>query len=465
MSDNKAKIVFINPPQQTGYPQPPMGLASLAAVLEKEGFDTAIVDANVQRLKPEEVISHVADADVVGLTAMTPTIGIALEIARRVKESRPDVPVLLGGAHATLLPEATLAGAPGVDIIVRGEGEKVIVDLLQALRSRQALYDLPGITYRGGGEVISTAPATENVELDSLPFLAYHLLPWHRYKPYPPHGRASPFAAIITSRGCPYHCSYCSKPVFGTKFRAQSPLRVTDEIAYYKEKFHIGELAFYDDVFTLDGKRAYAIAESMLHKGLKIPWTCETRVNLVDRELLQQMKKAGCYAIAYGVESASPEILKTLSKNISVEQVEEAVRLTREAGIQTIGYFMLGSPGETPETVCQTIDFAKNLKLDFAQFAVTIPFPGTELYDIYLRNGHKDISWEDLSYARLEGGVTPVFESDRLSKADLQHWVKKAYREFYLRPAYLGQRIGRIRSIKDIIVNIKGFSMLLGNVS
>ncbi len=458
------KVVLVNPPQFGRYAQPPMGLASLAAVLESQRIDVAILDANALGLRPEEVVSHVADADVVGLTAMTPTIGAAVEIARVVKESKPGMPVLLGGAHATLLPEETLATATGVDVVIRGEGEKVIVDLLRALASSQSLDELPGITYREGGEVISTLPATENVDLDSLPFLAYHLLPWRRYKPHPPHGRASPFAAIITSRGCPYHCSYCSKPVFGTKFRARSPLRVTDEIAYYRERFHIGELAFYDDVFTLDGKRAHGIAEGMLQKGLKIPWTCETRVNLVDRELLQHMKQAGCYAIAYGLESASPEILQTLSKNISLEQVEAAVRLTREAGIQTIGYFMLGSPGETPETVRRTIDFAKKLKLNFAQFAVTIPFPGTELYDIYLRNGHKDISWEDLSYARLEGGVTPVFESDRLSKADLQHWMKRAYREFYLRPGYIGQRIGHVRSLKDIIVNIKGFSMLLGNV-
>jgi len=464
MSDNKAKIVFINPPQFTGYPQPPMGLISLAAVLEKAEFAVTIVDANLQKLKPEEVIPRVADADVVGLTAMTPTIGAALEIARIVREARHSLPILLGGPHATLLPEETLAVAPEVDIIVRGEGEKIIVDLLLALVSKQAIGDLPGITYRKDGEITGTPLAKENVDLDSLPFLAYHLLQWRHYKPHPPHGRALPFAAIITSRGCPYHCSYCSKPVFGTRFRAQSPSRVTEEIAYYKEKYHIGELAFYDDVFTLDGKRAHAIAESMLQKGLKIPWTCETRVNLVDRELLQHMKQAGCYAIAYGLESASPEILQTLSKNISLEQAEEAIRLTREAGIQTIGYFMLGSPGETPETVRQTIDFAIKLKLDFAQFAVTVPFPGTELYDIYLKNGHKDISWKDLSYARLEGGVTPVFESDKLSKADLQNWMKRAYQEFYLRPAYIGQRIGSIRSLKDIIVSIKGFSMLLGNV-
>ena len=300
------KVVLINPPQFGKYAQPPMGLALLAAVLEKEGFDTRIVDANAQGLGPEEVAPLVADADAVGLTAMTPTIGAAIEIAGQLKSVKPDLPVILGGAHATLLPEETLASAPGVDIIVRGEGEKVFPDLLRSLESKQTVDNIPGISYRKDGEVIDTAGATTNIDLNSLPFLAYHLLPWRRYRPHPPHGRASPFAAVITSRGCPYHCSYCSKPVFGSKFRAQSAERVVEEIAYYQEKFGIKELAFYDDVFTLDGKRAYAIAENILRRGLKVHWTCETRVNLVNKELLHSMKRAGCYAIAYGIESASP---------------------------------------------------------------------------------------------------------------------------------------------------------------
>ena len=458
------KVVLINPPQFGKYAQPPMGLALLAAVLEKEGFDTRIVDANAQGLGPEEVAPLVTGADAVGLTAMTPTIGAAIEIAGQLKSVKPDLPVILGGAHATLLPEETLASAPGVDIIVRGEGEKVFPDLLRSLESKQTVDNIPGISYRKDGEVIDTAGATTNIDLNSLPFLAYHLLPWRRYRPHPPHGRASPFAAVITSRGCPYHCSYCSKPVFGSKFRAQSAERVVEEIAYYQEKFGIKELAFYDDVFTLDGKRAYAIAENILGRGLKVHWTCETRVNLVNKELLHSMKRAGCYAIAYGIESASPEILDTLGKNITVEQAEEAVRMTREAGIQIIGYFMIGSPGENLETIRKTIDLAKKLRLDFAQFAVTTAFPGTALWDQYLKDNRSDICWQDFIYWRGGARITPVFETSSLDRKALQDWVKRAYKEFYLRPAYLGQRIRSIRSPRDIMVNMKGFSMLLGNV-
>jgi len=330
------------------------------------------------------------------------------------------------------------------------------------LEHGQALDGVPGISYRKDGAVVHNPSTSQNVDMDSLPFLAYHLLPWQRYKPHPPHGRAYPFAAIITSRGCPYQCSYCSKPIFGSKFRAQAPPRVVDEIAYYQQKFGFKELAFYDDVFTLDRKRAYAIADEIIRAGIKIDWTCETRVDLVDRELLRHMKQAGCYAIAYGIESASPDILDIIDKGTTLEQAEEAVRISQEVGLQTIGYFMIGSPGECPETVNRTIQFAKKLKLDFAQFSVTTPFPGTRLYELYL-DGKKDdsIPWESFVYAGTDGQVTPVFESSQLSRGDLNYWVKRAYRQFYLRPSYLWQRIKRINSIGDLRVDIQGLAMLL----
>ena len=459
------KVVLINPPQFTGYSQPPMGLGLLAAILERKGYQVVVVDANALTLKPEDIIPYVADANIVGLTAMTPTINATISIAHHLKQANPDLTIILGGAHATLLPEETLGTAPEIDTIVRGEGEETIIELLQALEYKQPLDNISGISYRRDGKVISTPARSTNVDLDSLPFLAYHLLPWRRYKPHPPHGRALPFAAIITSRGCPYKCSYCSKPIFGNKFRGQSPGRVIEELAYYKERFGIKEIAFYDDVFTLNKKRAYAIADEIIKRELKIHWTCETRVNLVDKELLRHMKQAGCYSIAYGIESGSQEILNSLDKDISLEQAEEAVRLSQEVGLQTIGYFMIGSPGESPQTIRQTIQFAKKLKLDFAQFAVTTPFPGTKLYKLYL-DGRKDdsIPWGSFVYAGSGRNIVPAFESSLLSRDDIQYWTRRAYREFYLRPSYPWQRIRHTTSIGDLKVGVKGLAMLLGNI-
>ena len=459
------RVLLINPAQATKYPQPPMGLALIAAVLAREGYPVTVLDANALQLQPEDMVREVGDVNVIGLTAMTPTINMAIAIARHLKKAYPGLPIILGGAHATLLPKETLVAAPEIDIIIRGEAEETIIELLPALEHKRTLDKIPGISYRKDGEVLSNPLRSKYIDLDSLPFLAYHLLPWRRYKPHPPHGRALPFAAIITSRGCPYHCSYCSKPIFSNRFRGQSPARVVAEVAYHKSRLGIREFAFYDDVFTLDKKRAHAIADEIIKRGLKIHWTCETRVNLVDKELLRHLKQAGCYSIAYGIESGSPEILNALDKGITLEQVEEAVRLSQEAGLQTIGYFMIGSPGESPDNIRQTIQFAKKLKLDFAQFAITTPFPGTRLYDLYL-NGKKgeNIPWESFVYAGSGRKVTPVFESSLLSRDDLQYWERQAYQEFYLRPPYVWQRIRHTTSWGDLVVGMKGLSMLLGNV-
>jgi len=458
-------IALINPPQYTRYPQPPMGLAQIAAVLERDSYRVSLIDANALKLNPGEVASQVTDADIVGLTAMTPTINAAINIARVIKQVKPELPVVLGGPHATLLPEETLNTAPEIDIIVRGEGEEVFIDLLKNMDHHKTLSNVPGINYRKDGHIINNLSPTTNVDLDSLPFLAYHRLPRDKYRPHPPHGRDLPFAAIITSRGCPYKCSYCSKPIGGAKFRGQSPERVIAEIVYYMTKFGVREIAFYDDVFTLNQKRACAIAEGMLNRKLKIHWTCETRVNLVDKELLQLLRRAGCYAIAYGIESASPQILATINKGITLEQIEEAVAITREAGLQTIGYFMVGSPGETPQSITETINFAKRLKLDFAQFSIPTPFPGTELYDLYLKDkSNRPVDWENFTYASLGKKTVPLFESEELKQADLQSWVRRAYREFYLRPSYLWQRLRQIRSVGDLRVDFRGFFMLVQNI-
>ncbi len=458
------RLALINPPQLSSYPQPPMGLALLGAVLEKAGYNVTIIDANALRLTAETVARQVTGTDVALLTAMTPTINAALRIAGALKRERADLPIILGGAHATLLPEETLSIAPEIDIIVRGEGEKTIIELLKSIATNQSLEHIHGITYRKSARITTNPASTDYIDLDSLPFLAYHLLPRSRYRPHPPHGRALPFAALITSRGCPYRCSYCSKPVFGKMFRGQSPQRVIEEVKYFKKEFGAKEIAFYDDVFTLDKKRAFAIADGLLREDIGVYWTCETRVNLVDRELLRHMKQAGCYAIAYGIESGSSEIREIIHKDISKEQILNAVRMTHEVGLQTVGYFMIGSPGESPETIRSTIDFAKALRLDFAQFAITTPFPGTELYEIYMRGKTEHIPWDNFIYEGTGKSVTPVFESEQLSRIDLQSWSRKAYKEFYLRPSYVWQRIRRMRSLGDLKVNAKGLAMLFGSI-
>lgn len=456
------KISLINPSNNTSYPQPPMGLALIAAVLEKDAHQVSIIDANALGLRAESISGYINGADAIGITAMTPSMAEAIKIALRLKKTHPDVPVILGGAHATLMPEETLKAAPQIDMVVRGEGEKTIIDLLKALQAKTSLDGITGINYRKDGLIVSNPPCSSFVELDSQPFLAYHLLPLARYKPHPPHGRSQPFAALITSRGCPFKCSYCSKPVFGYKFRSQSPERVVEEIIYYKKRFGVKEIAFYDDVFTLNKKRVYEIAEIMISKNLKIHWTCETRVDLVDRELLQHMKDAGCYSVSYGIESASQEILDIINKNVTTEQMEEAVHSTRDVGLQTVGYFMVGSPGETAESIKKTIALAKKLRLDYAQFSIATPFPGTEFYRLYSEQNKKPISWDCFVYDGVIDDKMPVFESPSLSRYDLQDWRKRAYKEFYLRPSYVWQQLRKLTSLGALKLNLRGLRFLFG---
>jgi len=459
------KVALINPPRYENYAQPPMGLALLAGVLEREGHKVSIIDANALNLGQEEIAEQSCGADVAGITAMTPSIGVAMETARNLKQKAPGLTVILGGAHATLLPRETLDSAAEIDMVVCGEGEDTIVSLLQSIERGKPPGDIAGVGYRTGSETVVTPRADTYVDMDSLPFLAYHLLPWKAYRPHPPHGRDTPFAAIITSRGCPYHCSYCSKPIFGYKFRAQSPKRVVDEIDRLVNGFGIREIAFYDDVFTLDKKRANEVCAEIIRRNLRFYWTCESRVNLVDRELLRHLKEAGCYSIAYGIESASPDILKIMDKGITLEQVESAVRLTRQEGLQAVGYFMIGSPGESRESILKTIDFARKLRLDFAQFSITTPFPGTRLYEMYQEiNPGRNISWDSFVYAGGKREMSPVFESSQLKSADLSRWVTRAYRRFYLRPSYVWQRLRQIRSLGDLKVNAKGLGMLLRSI-
>jgi anaerobic magnesium-protoporphyrin IX monomethyl ester cyclase len=458
------KVALINPPQFTRYPQPPLGLAMIAAVLEKAGYQVTVIDANVSGVSLASIPSRVAGVDIVGITAMTPTIGTAMDIALHLQQLKPAPRVVLGGAHPSLLPEETLAASPGTDVIVRGEGEDTFLELLKAIEDGLPLREIAGLSYREDSKNIHTPDRTSCIEMDRLPYPAYELLPWSKYRPHPPHGMAKPFAAMVTSRGCPYRCAYCSKPVFGSRYRAQSPARVVDEMAYLRDRFGVKEIAFYDDSFTIDKERVLAIAEKLTGSGIKVAWTCETRVNLVDNDLLRNMKRAGCYAVAYGIESASPEIIKALQKDITLEQVEKAVRESHEAGLQVIGYFMFGSPGETPDTIQQTIDFALKLKVDFAQFSVTTPFPGTELYEIYTHNVQESVPWESFVYAGTDNPTTPVFESDKLSRDALTAWIKEAYRQFYMRPSYIWQRVKKTTSLSGLKTNMKGFRMLRRNV-
>jgi anaerobic magnesium-protoporphyrin IX monomethyl ester cyclase len=462
------KVLLINPPQKTRYPQPPLGLASVAAVLEGSGHTVKILDMPALRLSGTSVFEIIRQEkpDVVGISAMTPTINAALNVAKKVKEANKSILVALGGPHATILPEETLKNSAFVDAIICGEGERTFLDLVNLPRDNQTGMDqILGLTYRKENIVKSNPSAPLIPDLDILPFPAFHLLPLDKYRMHPPFGRRKPIMPIITSRGCPYRCVFCSKSVFGKKYRVNSPNYVVSEIKFLIERFGVREIKFYDDSFTLNRQRVLEICRQFKEHKIDVQWTCETRVNLVDRDLLAIMKDAGCYMIEYGVESGVQDILNALKKDVTLDQVYNAFKLTHNAGIETVAYFMLGSPGESVRTIEETIAFSKKLDPDFAQFSIATPFPGTELYKLALQDGQVPNNWNGYVYADLESVDNPSFNSKLLNRAELGALNKKAYLAFYLRWRYFAKRLKKVRTVDDLRTSVSGLSMLLQSVS
>jgi len=455
------KIALINPPQRTDFPQPPLGIAYVAATLEKTGNKVEVIDAAALKLNADETVKKVIDSgfEFVGITVMTPTISSAMEVTRKIKEKNKSIFVFMGGAHVTALPEKTLKLFPEIDAIVIGEGEITTPILVEKMKNKESLKDVLGIAYRKNGKIIVNPPRSIIKNLDDLPLPAYHLLPINKYRPYPPHGKELPYMAIMTSRGCPFRCTFCSKPVHGKLYRAKSPKAIIEELKYIKEKYKIKEILFYDDSFTLDRQRIIELCDEMIKNRINIPWSCETRVNLVDKELLSKMKDAGCYIISYGVESGNQEILNRIKKDITLEQVRNAFKLTREAGISIVSYFMLGCPGDTEQTMKQTIEFAKELDANFAQFSICTPFPGTEIADLI--DNKDEIDWNKLTYVSNRSESIPFVLSKNLSEKQLRKYHNEAYKEFYLRPSFVMKTILRTRSIDDIKVNLNGIRMFL----
>ena len=449
------------------HPQPPLGLAYLAGVLEKlddvNVFD--IIDGNFSDDYIESVKNTVKklNPDLVGFSAFTPFANSALSAIKEVKKINSEILVVLGGPHAVLA-EVTMRKCPELDVIVYDEGEGQIEEIV----SGKPLNEIAGLFIRKEGKIVPTAPRSYISDMDSLPIPAYHKIPHFPdgYHPHPPKSTGKKWSSIMWSRGCPFFCNYCNREnSFGLKFRNQSPEYVVNHIKYLHSQYGIEELTFYDDVMSLNRDATMKLMDALIpsNLGFKLVWDAETRVDLVDQELLYSMKKAGCRMISYGIEHGV-FIHEIKGGRATLEQAEKAVKWTHKAKIDTVGYFMIGLPKETPETVRKTIDFAKKLDCTFAQFAITMPFPGNKLYDEAIKSGliHLDDTWEKFVYAGVgSGGIqAPILTTNAMSAKDLEYWAKKAYEEFYFRPSYILKKILRIRGLKDILMYYNGYKML-----
>ncbi len=455
------RVSLVNPPILDDTPgvrslgkslyfnSPPLGLAYLGGVLEKRGIPVQLVDAAVEQMDYDEVVRRVRrfDPDVVGLTATTFGFRSARGVTRRIRERLPGVITLLGGPHVTHDTTAALAEGEEFDYGVVGEGEELLPLILEELDRQGNIIDFNGVrgmAYRTStNEVHFTGAAADVRDLDSLPFPARHLLPLHLYKPQPVDQREVPKMVQLTSRGCPYLCTFCEKAQTG--YRSHSPARIVDEMFHLHEVHGGRDVAFVDSMFAVSQKRLDRVCDEMERRPPPLTWTCTVRANSVNREMLQRMKKTGCWRVRLGIESGSEHILKLIRKDVSLEQVRNAVTWADELGLQPKAFFIVGHYGETAETIQETIEFAKSIPLSDVTVQLNTPLKGTEQYELV-----KDSGRFQSDQIGAHNFFTPAYVPEGLTEEDLLSAWHRFYREFYLRPVTVRRHLREIRRLSDV---------------
>jgi anaerobic magnesium-protoporphyrin IX monomethyl ester cyclase len=427
-------VTLVNPPYPKGAhqhpPFTPLGLGYLAAVLEKNKYEVDVIDCQALRLSYDDFKIELSkrQPDIVGMTSTTLTYKSALRIAKIAKEVHPKCLTVLGGVHVTFWDDKALQECPDLDVVVRKEGENTILELVQKLETGKSFSGVLGITYRKDGKIVKNADRPYIEDLDSLPFPAHHLWPIERLRKY-----GNVIFPLMTSRGCIFWCEFCSAVrMFGRRFRMRSPKNVVDELEYLHNTYGADNFTFYDDTFTINQPRTAEICKEIINRKLKIQWDCETRVDMVTKELLLTMREAGCYAIWYGVESGSQRIIDAMGKGFSLKQVMRAFKWAKEAGLMVVAGTILGSPGETKETAWETIKFVERLNPDDVGFYIATPYPGTPMYDLVKEKG-----WLRVTDFDKYDTATPIFELPTLSMQELREIREQAFQRFYLRPTYV----------------------------
>jgi len=428
------KVTLVNPPYpESAHQHPPfipLSLGYLGAVCEKDGYEVNVIDCQGERLSLQNFRSKLekTNADIVGITSATLTYKSALEVAKIAKEVFPECLTILGGCHATFWDVNALKECPNLDVIVRKEGEITFLELLRKLENKENLNNVQGITFRKADKIIQNEDRPYIENLDDLPFPAHHLLNLNSYIKM---GKL--IIPLTTSRGCVYWCDFCTAVrMFGRKYRMRSPKNVVDELEFLCTKYGADQFTFYDDAFTVDPRRVEEICEEILRRKLQIQWDCETRVDMVNKPLLEKMKEAGCIAVWFGVESGSQMMIDKMHKKLKIEQTRKAFKIAHEVGLMTVASVILGFPGETEETAWETVNFVKSLNPVDVGFYIATPYPGTPLYETVKNKG-----WLKIEDFNRYDTATPVFETPYLSIEKLNEIRFKAYQQFYLRPSYV----------------------------
>jgi radical SAM superfamily enzyme YgiQ (UPF0313 family) len=424
-----------------------------AAILREAGHEVAYIDCQAEGVSFDELVPKVIDhaPDLVVLYVEQIKIHVDKALADAVKE-RSTARVGFVGPFVTPLGTKVVEDTPSVDFALRGEYDESLREVADALAAGGDWRAVEGISVRhDDGRVEEVGGYRHVKDLDALPFPAYDLVDFSKY--HESVFRRTPAATMITSRGCPYQCVYCWFPqtIYGHKWRYQSAERVVAEMEHLHREYGVREIRVDDDIFELNRDRVMQICRMLQEKGMDLTWSPQCRPDRMDLDLLREMKKAGCSRILYGCESASQEILDKMKKNIKVEAIENATRWTKEAGIDVHNCFILGFPWDTRETVEKTIRYAYNLNAEFCQFGIATPLPGTRLTDLVEEEGalvsgddwsqHDGFSKAAVSYEKNGNGG--------LTQGEIEEYATRAYREYYLRPQYVGLMVKRAFRSKD----------------
>lgn len=451
------KIALINPNYNGSLESKrtyvPLGLAYLAAMVKKSRHEIKVIDAAAFDLSNEELERELkkSKVDIVGTCAVTSLLEGGLNVCRIAKKL--GIKTILGGIHATILPKETICFEE-VDIIVIGEGEYTLIELLDSLETKENLENVKGIMFKrfdkkGKIKFIKTKPREKIKDLDKLPFPARELFPLKLYSSYGSLVRKVPSMHMMASRGCPNRCTFCaSQNLWGGCVNVRSPKNIVDEIEHLIKNFGAKEIYLYDDTFNLNVKRSEEFCDEIIKRNIKILLRVNARVYPMTKQLLQKMKKAGVWCVLYGVESGNQKVLNDIKKGINLEQVKKAFKMTHEVGIRTLGFFMIGLPKDTSETIQDTLNFAIELNPDFANFTITTIFPGTEIYELAIKEGSiKRINPKEIFKPQL-------YKHPNFSYKKLEEELSKVYKRFYTRPRYMLRRFLRIRTYTELKSNI-----------
>lgn len=440
----------------------PLGLATIGAVLRNEGHEVSAIDTSVSYKTEKELAAEVKfrNPEVIGISVITQLIDAARDKVRICREACPNAKIIVGGPHLTHYPLDAFKHFPGIDYALYGEGEITMKEFAEALEKGGDIKNVRGLIYQEDGVVKQTPMRPEIQDLDELPFPARDLFEVEKYRPSMTRFKQLPSTSLYTSRGCPYRCAFCNQ-TFSKKIRVQSAKRTYEEMLECYANWGIKDFEFFDDSMGNHKQKLFELCDLLTKSKVRFTWSCQMRTNQVSHEIIKMMKEAGCWNIRFGVESGVQRLLDYITKDQTNEQTEMAVRLCDQYGIIAYGGFIIGLPTETKEETQETIDFAKKIPLDHANFAIFEPRPGTRLYQLAKEEGFQV---DDLAYSSIWAGISgnlPVYAPKGREPKELAEAQKRAFREFYLRPSLFLRHAKKIRTWQDLKTSVQGLKVLV----